>query len=510
MVDLLKVELSQNKMMAFFVMAVFIFAFPLILADSFYLDDNWRAQLAGMEWKEDGRILAAWLYQGLSFTQGAPNIFPLPLLISIVAMSFALRALTNHYFLKPTVVSCLVVLPLWYSPFFLQNLSYQYDGPAMALGVMAVIYAITFRHASLIVRTGVSALCIAIGLSLYQMVINIYLGLCCVELIRTANECKEPRTSFIVLRDRLLQFLLAVAFYWLTAYQFITHERTGLRELNNGWTEKLSADLLLAAQRVALLYNDGNAWLCWSLLIIAFTGFGLVIYRVLRVRANILHRTVLVGLCLFAIALVLVSIPGLALIFSYYNNGARVMMGASSALVLIFYLNYQALTAVHTRLGGLLIIPVIAMLSFSYAYGRVMYLQKELSTSIAQSVTYDVISNKDLRGVEKYYMVNNPTHGWLVGADGAFKLMPALKYVFYAKFLLLPEMLPRSTGITNVFSFDDDGRSENVLKGIFTRVVPLVDNKFYSIYVDGVDAYILMKTPSVDDVYFKTMHKTER
>lgn len=500
MVSALKAELSQNKILAFFVIAIFIFVFPLILADNFYIDDNWRAQVAGMAWKESGRILTGWLYQGLSFTQGAPNIFPLPLLTSIVAMSFALRALTNHYFSKPTVASCLVVLPLWYSPFFLQSLSYQYDGPAMALGVVAVIYAITFRHASLIVRMGGAALCIAIGLSLYQMVINIYLGLCCIELIRAANEHKEPRTSFIVLRDKLLQLLLGVTFYWLTAYQFITNERTALRELKSGWTEKLLSDLHLATQRVGLLYNDGNAWLCWSLLIISFAGFGLVIYRVLRMRTSIPHRIVLGGLCVFAIALALVSIPGLALIFSFYNDGARLMMGASSALVLIFYLSYQALTAIHFRLGGLLIIPVIAMLSFSYAYGRVMSLQKELSTSVAQSVAYDVISNKSLRGIEKYYMFNNSTKGWLVGADGAFKLMPALKYVLNVDFLLLAEMLPRSAGITNVSSFNDE-KTGNVLKDIYARVAPLVDNKFYSIYVDGTDAYILMKAPSVDDVY---------
>lgn len=500
MVKYLDVELSQNKMLTFYMGAVFVFIAPLILADYLYIDDNWRAQIAGMRWEGEGRLLVDWFYQGLSFTRGAPNLFPLPLLISGAAMSFALRALTNHYFFKPAFVACLVVLPLWYSPFFLQNLSYQYDGPATVLGVVAMIYAIAFRHPSVVVRAVVSTLCIAIGLSFYQMVINIYIGLWCIELIRAANECKGLRVSVVLLLEKFLQFLLGVMLYWLTAYQFITSGRTTLREFNSGWAEKLLSDGHLAAQRVALLYNDGNAWLCWALLIIACAGFGRVIYRVLRMHASLLHKLVVAGGCLLAVALVMVSIPGLALIFSFYDDGARLMMGMSSAFVLIFYLNYQALTVSHPRWAGWLIIPLIAMLSFSYAYGRVLNSQKVLSNSILQNIAYDVMSNKGLKDVERYHMVINDSRGWLAGADGAYKMIPALKYVLNVDYLVLAEMLPRSTGTTNISNFGKK-TAGRFLYDIYTRETPLVDNKFYSIYIDGPDAYIVMKRVSADDVF---------
>jgi hypothetical protein len=99
-----------------------------------------------MAWAEQGRLFAELFYNALTFSNAAPNIFPLPLLIATVAMASALTSLTFHYFRQPTVARCLVLLPLWYNPFFLQNLSYQYDGPIMVLSVVAVIYAITFRH----------------------------------------------------------------------------------------------------------------------------------------------------------------------------------------------------------------------------------------------------------------------------------------------------------------------------------------------------------------------------
>jgi hypothetical protein len=125
-----------------------LYVLPLILADFPYIDDNWRSLSAGMAWAEQGRLFAELFYNALTFSNAAPNIFPLPLLIATVAMASALTSLTFHYFRQPTVARCLVLLPLWYNPFFLQNLSYQYDGPIMVLSLVAVIYAITFRHPS--------------------------------------------------------------------------------------------------------------------------------------------------------------------------------------------------------------------------------------------------------------------------------------------------------------------------------------------------------------------------
>lgn len=496
--EFLDQPLSPRKLWVFFFTAIFLFAYPLILADYFYIDDNWRAQEAGMAWKSDGRILVEWFYQGLSFTHGAPNMFPLPLLIAIAVMAFALRSLTTHYFSRPTVVSCLVVLPLWYSPFFLQNLSYQYDGPAMSLGVMSVIYAISFSHSSWWGRTLSCSALICVGLSLYQMVINVYVGLCCIELIRAVAEKQLPDQVFKLVRDKCLHLLLGVAMYVSTAYQLMNNNRSNLRYLGEGWTHGLMTDLHLAAQRFALLYNEGNAWLCISLLIIAGLGMGLVIARAARMSASMPLRVLLTGGCLATVPVMLISVPGLSLIFSFFNDGARLLMGTAPALVMLMYLAYQALTAIHRRLGYLLLLPIIAMLSFSYMYGRVLSLQRDLSASIGQSLTYDILSNKALKDTQRFYMINHSTNGWLVGSDGANALVPALRYVVNVDFFLLSEMLPRVGGITNISSMDEQ---KFALVGAEETVQLLVDNKFYSIYIQGSYGYIVMKTIPANDRY---------
>lgn len=503
MTNLLIGNLSQRQLLAFFLAAVAVFILPLILADNFYIDDNWRAQLGGMGWKQDGRVLTEWLHRGLAFTQGAPNLFPLPLLAASIAMSFALRSLVNHYFSAPTLASCLVVLPLWYSPFFLQNLSYQYDGPAMALGVVAVIHAITFRHASSRVVAATAAICIAVGLSFYQMVIDIYLGLCCIEIIRLAGDKNKPEAIYKAVASKVIHLLLGLTLYCMTAFQFANSDRTTLRTLEPGWTERLIADTSHAAQRVAVLYNDGNAWLCWGVLGTACAGLGLVLYRTSQLQIAIQHKLIVASLCLLASALAIAAIPGLALAFDFYNDGARLMTGLSSALVLLLYLAYQVLTAVQFRFVFsplLLGLPVLAMLSFSFAYGRVMSLQKELATSINQSLSYTLMSDKRLKDLPNYYVLTPSTQGWLVGADGAFHFIPALRYVLNVDFLILAEMLPRSTGITNVSSLDGE-RTRQAMRAIEEQKAPIVDSRFYSIHVIGNDGYIVMKRPFPNDRY---------
>jgi hypothetical protein len=96
-------ELGRRQVWLFFLLATFVYVMPLILADYPYIDDNWRSLSGGMAWAEQGRLFAELFYNVLTFSDAAPNIFPLPLLIATLAMSWALTRLTLHYFRQPTV-----------------------------------------------------------------------------------------------------------------------------------------------------------------------------------------------------------------------------------------------------------------------------------------------------------------------------------------------------------------------------------------------------------------------
>lgn len=487
--SILDKELTPTEAFFFFVGATFVYIYPLMLADFYYIDDSWRSQLAGMAWKGEGRILIEWLYQGLSFTRSAPNMFPLPLLIATLMMSFALRSLAYHCLKKITLSSCFVVLPMWYSPFFLQNLSYQYDGPAMALGLIAVIYAFTFRAKGIGAQIVIPSVLIAVALSFYQLNINVFVGLCCVELIGSVNDQKALKSVLLFVVCKVIQLLAGLAVYYFTAYQFLLDNRRGMLSFDGNWFETIKANFYVVVRKVGLLYNEGNAWLCWILLILAIIGFLLVVVRAFRGGGTHAQKIALSLLCLIAIFVLSISISGIALVFEVFNEGARLLVGFSVVLTLLFYLSYQLLIAIHPRLGILLIIPALSMLSFSYAYGRVLNVQKELGVSMAQSVAYDLASHKELRDVKEFYLVVNTTENWLAGASGSTRLIPALKYVLNIDFLLLPEIMPR-VGITNVFGVDAEHNEGVISSGSYTAVV---NNKFYNIYIVGGDGYIVMK-----------------
>ena len=168
-------------------------------------------------------------------------------------------------------------------------------------------------------------------------------------------------------------------------------------------------------------------------------------------------------------------------------------MGMSTFLVLVFYLSRNVLVLGGEKWGLLLLLPLLAMLAFSYAYGRVLTLQKELENSVVHYLSYELITNERLSGIEHVQMVNNFSNDWYGGAEGAMKIMPALRYVLNVHVLLQPELLSRS-GVIVPFpptqSFDWWGRQQQGER--------LIENRFYSVYLQDKTAVVVMKDISAD------------
>lgn len=484
-------ELAPGEVQLFFLVAVLVHVFPLVLADYLYIDDIWRAQFARSEWKTNGRILTEWLYQGLSLTRGVPNIFPLPLLISAAVISFAFKSMVFSLFEKPTLVTCFVVLPLWYCPLFLQNLSYQYDGPGMVLGLAATLFAVTYDNESTIRRIVVSGALICAGLSFYQIYINVYVGLCCVMFVRVVEENKDLKKVCAWGAEQFVKLVLGVIFYWLSAQQFMTDERKALLPLSLESVDKVVVSVKMVGEKISLFYSEGSTGLIWLLLTLAFVGFVQLLISVLRAGRPPLHNAALFVLCLCVVVVLAVSIPGISLVFYYFDDNARLLLGFSSALVFVFFLSYKALDSVHRRATIVLAIPLVVMLSLSYAYGRVVSAQKLLGTSVAQMLTYDLASNEKLKGVDRFYLtMTYQDHAWLPAATGTTHLIPVLEYILNINFLLSAEMVQRM-GVAEVVHMENKDYLSVVDE---SKVTPVVNSRFYRVYVIGRTGYIRANT----------------
>jgi hypothetical protein len=166
-------------------------------------------------------------------------------------------------------------------------------------------------------------------------------------------------------------------------------------------------------------------------------------------------------------------------------------MGFAVVLVLLFYLSHLALAPAHGKLPLLLLVPLLAMLSLSFAYGRVLTQQKTFATQALFALSADIASRPALRQAKRIYLSVTYSDHWLVSAAGTFKQMPVLHYLLNNDFYMLAENLPK-TGITNVVR---ENERRNATRVGYLGYPPLVDTLFYRIYLLGDYGFIVMKEP---------------
>ncbi|MVV52146.1 hypothetical protein EJA72_28495 [Pseudomonas sp. PB120] len=491
-IDFLGKELGHRQVGLFFLLATLVYVLPLILADYQYIDDNWRSLSAGMAWAKEGRLFAELFYNVLTFGTGAPNIFPLPLLIATLAMTCALTSLTFHYAPQPTISHCLVLLPLWYNPFFLQNLSYQYDGPIMVLSLVAVIFAITFHHASSTLQWLVPSGLIALALGLYQVSINVFLGLCCLELLRRVNDRLPWAQGCRLVGWKVAQVAMGGLMYGVSAAAFMTQDRTQLLNWSAAPLLQLEINVGRVLEKVALLFHGGLTWVFAGLLLFATVGGVQLALTMLERQDSGLKKALIGLLCLLSLPVLVLLVSGVALFFRDFNEGARTLMGFAVLLVLLFYLSHLALERIHRRLPLLLAIPLLAMLSLSYAYGRVLTVQKAFSTTALSSLERDFATHRELREAKRIYMSVTYSDHWLTGAAGSFKQLPVLHYLLNIDFYMLAENLPK-VGITNVVA---EKERRNATRVGYRGYPALLERQYYRIYLVGDYGFIVMNEPA--------------
>ncbi|MFJ4143740.1 glucosyltransferase domain-containing protein [Pseudomonas sp. NPDC089734] len=479
--------LSDRQLLTFMLAALFFHIIPFLMADVSYIDDHWISQYAHGSWLEQGRPLIKPIYQGLTFTAGAPNLFPLPLLIAITSMAFAMTRLVRHYFSTPSLLHALVPLPLFYNPFFLQNLSYQYDGPAMILSMATILYALTFTNSSALIKVLVPGLMIAIALSLYQPSLNVFLGLFCIELVRCLEQKKSCPATLKCLVTGWLQPGVGLVIYLVSVSVFINSGRDQFLPLNSHWGPEMIERLFFFSEKISLLFTTGSLSFGIPLLILALLGYGQILSASWKTAVGHSDKTWVATLGLLLPFALLLVIPGFSLLLKDFNPQARVLMGFSTLGVALFYLVHSVKTNRHYPFGLILIAPLVFMTSLSYAYGRVLVLQKELSTQVLYSLTYDLETQPRLKQISRFHFNGSPFENWLPAAEGTFRWMPVIKYILNANYLVMPQMLPRA-GVTQIGLFTT--KAPDLDKGFGA---PLVDRRFYSIHVRDEEAYIVMK-----------------
>lgn len=471
--------------------ALLLHIVPLLMADMPFLDDYAREHLARNDWMDVGRPLMVALFAALSFAPGAVNLYPLPLLLAVLVTGLALARLVRYWFELPTLSNVLLVLPLWFQPYFLQNLSYQYDGASMALSLAAAVWAITLGTQRL--RGGLGGtLLVAAGAALYQPGVNVFAGLCALEVMRRVIAGDRGAVVFRLAAARAGQLLLGALLYYATSAWMVTSTRASVLPLDGQWLAEVWSRLRTTTEVVSLLITPGNAWLFVLLLLGAVLALLRELQRVWQRPAAAGERLGLMAALLMPILLVLLCVPGFILLLAQFEQSVRVLMGLGVLVMLLYALVHEALARWPRLRLLMLLLPLLFMLSFSFAYGRVLVLQKALHQSFAQMLARDLLS---LGAAEHYYVLGFwLKRPWIPAAAGTLQAMPAMAKVHAYNYMVLPEMLPR-VGIDDLHTFYQPPPLDRQ-QVLATSPTPQVSNRFYDIHRVGDDAYVLVKPPA--------------
>lgn len=483
--------LTRKEVLLLFSALSLLYIYPFIHADYAYIDDNWRAlSLAEDAWRNQGRILLELLYRGLTFSSGMVNIFPLPLLISVLVLAWAMCRLTFWLFQYPRFSSCLVVLPVLCNPYYLGNLTYQYDGPGMNLALVAVICAITLRIEHALWRGLAAAVLIAVTLSLYQLTVSLFIGLCVIEFIVGVRNQVRASELLMLLAQRMAQLIGGGAVYFLSAYQWVKHDRGEWIALDAAWGERVAGRFAVAMEQIGLLVTPGNSLVVLSVLLLASVGFFQLMWRIPRLQGALPAKLAVAMLYVFSVPVLIVGVPGVMVLFVWPVLDARNFIAFSALLIFVFFLSHHVLGQVWSKLRLLLLVPTLLMFSLCYAYGQVLIAKKELAFAIAGFIAGDIVSQQALRGVKRFYYVGPRTGGnWLPRAYPAKQAMPILEHVLSSGSTRLHmHFLPR-LGIVNVIGGDRNTFEQRVA----AQQQPVVDSQFYSIYLVTDTGYIVMK-----------------
>ncbi|MFJ3526123.1 glucosyltransferase domain-containing protein [Pseudomonas sp. NPDC090203] len=485
--------LGSRQLIMVFAIATLLFVYPIIQADYPYGDDVPRQLFLGEDlWRSQGRGLMQVFQTVVGFSSHSVDVFPLPLLLMLPVLVLALASLTRHYFRKPCLFDCSVVLPLLYSPFFLGNLSYQYDGPMMILALCCVIFAITFKHRHLGLRTVIPGLLLVAAASLYQITLQVFVALCCIECLRGICDGVDLKSILLGIAERILQLSVACILYYFTAFQFYASWRGTLAHDGEGWGALITARLRKVAEVIGLLITDGNRMIMALLGVAAVAGIALMLVAVLRSERRLTERMACVVLCAIAWLVMMIAVPGIILVIEDFALNCRSLMAVSCVMVAGFYFARKALGEIHPAASGLLLIPLVCMLSFSFAYGRVLVAQKTLETSVVQSIGYDLSSRAELRKIQDFYLIPpEDLRLWLPAVAGTLEQMPALAFILDKTQITMAERFAVA-GFNNVAS---KTRQSFMDATVDTHPQVLVNNLFYDIVRIGNIGYIELKTP---------------
>jgi hypothetical protein len=216
---------------------------PIILHVPRYIDD-YRRSIVGEFWLARlGRPLAELLLRVLSFGGTAIGVSPLLQLAALPIIAFVMAVCATSYGIKSPWIGVLATLPLFFFPYFLENLSYGFDCLPMVLSqgiaLLAAVLMLRVRHLGPGVLIAALALLLAV-LMLYQPSLSSFLAFLLTGWFLQRIWPDHSIDSWSRQASSLSRLMISISIY-ISAI-VVYHMMLGIHIIQFGkWVQKMSA-----------------------------------------------------------------------------------------------------------------------------------------------------------------------------------------------------------------------------------------------------------------------------
>ena len=165
--------------------------FSILRANRLYLDDLGRALYGYAEWIEAARPLTELLSYIFYLGPTTVDASPLSQVLAAALLALSSLVLFDAVRARPSWGALLCTVPVGLSPYQLENLSYRFDAPWMAMAILLALLPWSFYRAGIRFFFFFSTICIFASLSLYQPAIGAYLAVAVYRLLVDVSSHKR-------------------------------------------------------------------------------------------------------------------------------------------------------------------------------------------------------------------------------------------------------------------------------------------------------------------------------
>lgn len=373
-----------------------LYLLPLILANSYYIDDIGRFSTTNFLWMRDGRPLMQIMAACLGFGKPYLNIFPLGQLLAVFAFDYVLVLWGRKYFVLQNPLLLAGFLGLGYlNLFLLESFSYVYESLGMMLSLCFPIFLYSLSDTLLSIHKFLLTLfSVILSLSFYQAAIGAFVVLAFIELCKSLFENQKQKSCLKQFVIRMAGIMTGIVIYLVLTRPLINGygaEHSSLLPFftNRGYRQLIN-HLLIYYHRYQIFFRSTHKVVRGLFLFIYAIGTTIVIKRLWDKRnRNLLSK---MGCSCLYIIFPLLLMGGFIAPFAFLENpvyAPRIFLSFSILFLYLALLLYQLVCRFF--LAKFLLIPMLLFaLSYSAGYGNLLYQEDRHDRFIAQSIANEL------------------------------------------------------------------------------------------------------------------------